>query len=93
MMNESAVGVRSCIGGFHAMFKLVWKADFQTVMERGKPAVFPTEDAAKCAAYRVMRTIEEPVMFAQREERVKGARAAAEAVFGGKKRRKRRGRG
>lgn len=79
-MNQSAARSKQTGNLFEGQFKPVWASTWRTVQVNGKAVSFSTAEAAECAAWRVLYSIEQRVMHRDGEI-VFAAKAAAEAVF------------
>ncbi|MBB3521073.1 hypothetical protein [Rhizobium sp. BK456] len=79
-MNQSAAIAIGTINGWEGHYRPVWSAKFRTVQVKGRPAYFKTPEAAECAAWRVLYSLEQRVMKRDGEV-VFAAKSQAERIF------------
>lgn len=79
-MNQSAARSKPTGNLFEGQYKPVWAATWRSVQQNGRVVSFTTAEAAECAAWRVLYSIEQRVMHRDGEI-VISARAAADRWF------------
>lgn len=86
-MNGSAAKAEPTINGFEGHYKPVWASSFRTVKVKGRTVYFRTAEAAECAAWRLLYSLEQRVMkrdgeiiYAARSA-IDGRTAAQQAKF------------